>query len=283
MSIRILPAIILCTPFLASAEADNGAPPPAPSPENTCRPNCTPVRKKQAQRMEHIALSLFMRQLILDKYDTDGDGILNDDERKTLLADADKVRDEARRRFISQFDRNKDGKLDAQEQAELKKALSHQHKRHQRRGQPHPGGPPPPPNSSGRNEPPPPPALYILAQKLLLEKFDANRNGKLEPEEFTIIRQEADKLLQAHRATLLKRFDTDQNGSLDKTETENARRTLIQERELHREIDTSAKQPDEIDLFLDARYDMDILLSLNTAAALKKPIRLQVIDISFRG
>lgn len=283
MSIRILPAIIFCTPLLAAAETDNGTLQPAPAPEHTCRPNCMPAPKKQAQRMEHIALSLLMRQLILDKYDTDGDNILNDEERKNLLDDADKVRDEARRRFIAQFDRNKDGKLDAQEQAELKKALSRQHKRHQRRGQPHPGGPPPTPNIPGRNEPPPPPALYILAQKLLLEKFDTNRNGKLEPEEFTVIHKEADKLLQAHRATLLKRFDTDQNGSLDKTEIDNARRTLIQERELHREIDTSAKQPDEIDLFLDARYDMDILLSLNTAVSLKKPIRLQVIDISFRG
>lgn len=283
MSIRILPAIILCAPLIAAASADNGMMPPAPAPERTPRGNCMPAQKKQVHRMEHIAFSLLMRQLILNEYDTNGDGILDENERKKLLADADKTHDEARRKFISQFDRNKDGKLDAQEQAELKKALSRQHKRHQRRGQPRPDAPPPGPNGQERNEPPPPPALYMLAQNLLLKKFDTNGNGKLEPEEFAVIRQEADKLLQAHRATLLKRFDTDKNGSLDKTEIDSARRTLIQERELHREIDSSAKQPDDIDLFLDIRYDMDILLSLDAAAPVKKSIRMQVIDISFRG
>ena len=54
----------------------------------------------------------------------------------------------------------------------------------------------------------------------MLERFDANKNGTLDPEEKEAAKAEFDQ----RRAEFVKRFDTNGDGQLDETEREAARK-----------------------------------------------------------
>lgn len=62
----------------------------------------------------------------------------------------------------------------------------------------------------------------------LLERFDANHNGVLDPEEREAMRAQR----QARRAEMLKKYDTDGDGKLSKSEREALRKDM---REKHRQ------------------------------------------------
>ena len=63
-------------------------------------------------------------------------------------------------------------------------------------------------------------------QGRILEKYDANKNGVLDPEE----KEAAKRDHEARRAEMIKRFDTDGDGKLSDTERQAMREQLRSER-----------------------------------------------------
>lgn len=65
-----------------------------------------------------------MRAKILEKYDTNHDGKLDDTERAAMRADFKAKRESRRQEMLAHFDTNKDGKLDANERKVMKDTLA---------------------------------------------------------------------------------------------------------------------------------------------------------------
>lgn len=109
----------------------------------------------------------------LKKYDADGDGKLNDEERAKATADRAKEREELLKKIdageipealLARYDANKDGKLDDAEKAKLKEGLAAR------------GGP------GGRGN-----------SAEFLKRFDKDGDGKLSDEERAAAREEFQK------------------------------------------------------------------------------------------
>jgi len=137
---------------------------------------------------------------LLKKFDKDGDGRLNAEERKAAFdamkdrsADLEDLRKKHVEEIMKKFDKDGDGKLD---QAELSTFLDEQRKMfdEQRRRM----GP-------GRNFTPP---------KEILEKFDKDGDGKLSDDERKTMFKEA----RERRAALIKKYDADGDGVLSDAE-----------------------------------------------------------------
>lgn len=112
--------------------------------------------------------------------------------------------------IMEKYDANKDGQLDETERAALKQDIADGKIQPPQRGPGGPGGPRPPMG--------PPP-------KEILEKYDVNKDGKLDDTEHAAIRKdiEAGKLQPPGRRggpppEILKQYDTDQDGKLSETE-----------------------------------------------------------------
>jgi hypothetical protein len=64
------------------------------------------------------------KQEMLQKYDTNGDGKLDDAEKAKMKADMKAKREARRAKKLAQYDTNHDGKLDAGERAAMKAAMA---------------------------------------------------------------------------------------------------------------------------------------------------------------
>src|ERR1041384_5720451 len=73
------------------------------------------------------------------------------------------------------------------------------------------------------------------SQAQLLEKFDANHNGVLDPEEKAAAKAEWESHRKEREAKMLERFDANHNGVLDPEEKEAARKEFRARREQGRE------------------------------------------------
>lgn len=204
----------------------------------------------------HTARTMLIRQLLLDKYDLDGNGLIDESEAMRLIRDAEEARKDAEMSLLRRFDTNGDGRLGEDEHAAMMKALRGRQGKEARRPKPRGG-------ESGRPSPPPPPErggpLALLTGKLLLERFDADGDGRIGPEENRALMSEAEKLFTELRRELLERFDRNGDGKLGREEAETARRTLREERRLEKECPC----PDPIDIYLNTHYDMEIIRSLD--------------------
>jgi len=120
------------------------------------------------------------------RYDLDGDGKLDEAERKAMRKDWRKRAEQARRRYhLRLYDRNKDGKLDAEERAAMEKAQA------ERR------------------------ARYEKYRREMLEKWDTDGDGRLSREE----RRAMYKAYRAeHRKKRLEKWDANGDGKIDEQE-----------------------------------------------------------------
>ncbi|PAW65754.1 MAG: hypothetical protein B9S34_10000 [Opitutia bacterium Tous-C1TDCM] len=220
------------TLFLAAAAA---AQDPMMAPAKTAP--LTPAAKAAARAAE-----------LLQRYDRNGDGKIDEDERadakesmikeqvdrqmaRQALAQA--TPEQLRQRVLELFDADRDGRLDETERATAEKAAA------ERAADPA--------------------APVALLREELMKRFDANTNGRLEPEEraavrdFLAARREAaaetatpsgapspavkpaagaESPLLA-RAELLKRFDRNADGRIDAAERETLETTLRSEWSTH--------------------------------------------------
>jgi len=129
-----------------------------------------------------------MRAEILKKYDKDGDGKLNEQEKAAMLADRKAEMDKARQAHEKEFDKNGDGKLD---DAERKAMMD---------------------------------ARQAQREKFMKERekaFDKDGDGKLSDEERKAMMDEMQKrhpLAAQRHQEMLKRFDKDGDGKLSDEE-----------------------------------------------------------------
>ncbi len=236
-----------------------------PAPDNDTMPNDfdkTPrFRRNHRSKLsrDHAARTMLIRQLLLDRYDLDDNGLIEGEERDRLFRDAENARNEAMRTLIKRFDLDGDGKLNTAEYERLLKHIRSQ--RRERMNHPQPPIDPPervyrpmPPKRGG--------PLALLTSKLILEKYDADGNGSLDKNELQNLMSDAIKLFEERRKEILDRFDEDHNGTLSPQEAETARRTLHEERE----VEAVFPEHDPIDMYLNTHYDMDIIRSLDVPA-----------------
>ena len=65
--------------------------------------------------LECLQVTLLIRQMVLDRYDTTGTGILSEQDKARLVEDARSARREARKAFLRKFDKDGDGRLSLEE------------------------------------------------------------------------------------------------------------------------------------------------------------------------
>jgi len=175
--------------------------------------------KPQAQRPNF--------QELIKRFDRDGDGRLNEQERRLAQEEMRKrgpqtnANRPSREEIIKRFDVNKNGRLDPPEQARMREQMR---LRQQGKPQPRPDQPRPAGTEANRQR--------------LLQRFDANGNGQLDPDE----QQKAQQAVEEFRrraggnrgntqglkprerksrldtSALLEKYDTNKNGTLDADE-----------------------------------------------------------------
>lgn len=239
-----------------SALESTGVPAPTAEYASAHRKHRRGCAESARRRGAHMML---LRRLLLDKYDRNGDDLVDGGERQQLLRDAHTAKEKALRNLIARFDKDGDGKLDAAELEHLQECVRPAARVHPARPDGSGNSPPPAPL------PPPPPGsgpLALLTQQLLLGRYDANGDGKLSEQERTVVNTDADELFARRTKELLSRFDQNADGLLDHSECARARRLLREEREFGREPDVGAPLPDPIDIYLDTFYDMDVIHAL---------------------
>lgn len=242
-----------------SAFASNAAPPVPDNVTGSGNFDATPRFRRNQQTKnsrDHAARMMLIRQLLLDNYDLDGNGLIEGEERKRLLRDAANARDEAMRSLLKKFDLDGDGKLNTTEYEELLKHIRPQRRARMRHRQAEKNAPegdhcPMPPQRGG--------PLALLTSKLILDKYDTNGNGTLEPNELQSFMNDARNLFEERRKELLDRFDANQDGTFTPEEAETAKRTLREERE----VEAAFPEHDPVDMYLNTHYDMDVIRSLD--------------------
>jgi len=144
-------------------------------------------------REEYLALAAAVKderkKWELEHYDTNGDGTVDDGERKAA--------EEARKRYYAQirerwtvrrWDRNKDGRLDEEELA-AKKAQEDQSRRRAEE-----------------------------ARRKYMEQWDTDRDGNISDEEQKAMADHYRRLREERRKKMLERWDTDKDGTISQEE-----------------------------------------------------------------
>lgn len=89
---------------------------------------CTEHRPHGKKSRDYVRL-LYFYHLVMEKYDSDGDGQLSDKELEIIKMDEKKFRSERHQEILAKFDLNKNGKLDEEEKstmhAEAKQKMMH--------------------------------------------------------------------------------------------------------------------------------------------------------------
>jgi hypothetical protein len=79
--------------------------------------------ERKAAKAAHEEIMKARKEEMLKKFDKDGDGELNDEEKAAM-------KEEMKKKMLERFDKDGDGELNEQERAEMRKSMPH-----------HPGGP----------------------------------------------------------------------------------------------------------------------------------------------
>lgn len=79
---------------------------------------CTERRPHGKKSRDYVRL-LYFYHLVMEKYDSDGDGRLSDQELETIKMDEKKFRAERHQEILAKFDLNKNGKLDEEEKSTM--------------------------------------------------------------------------------------------------------------------------------------------------------------------
>lgn len=163
-------------------------------------------------RYDALCHRVLLRYLILSRYDTSKDGTIDDAEFEKLKLDSRVAHRNAREEFVRRFDEGGKGKLTHAEVEKMQKEAGAR-PRVQRQGQGQGRGAP----TRVRN-----PLALLLLRDVILERYDANKNGKLDPEELSDMRLEAEKLYAEFRRELIEKYDVDKDGSLSQLEVAEA-------------------------------------------------------------
>lgn len=263
-------------PVLLFAGMAAGADEPAPAVSAPATVSKQAASKKSPSDMERIKYVLLARELLLEKYDANRDGVLDGQEKKNLLDDAAKKREEFRKNLFRRFDKDGDGKISKQEAEEMRTFL--RKARQDRRASGVPALMPSPrqeaAKKTGEGEEKGRvsrrgggsgvmPSVFMRMQSLIMEKYDANGNGRIDPEEAEKIREDAEELYNRKVAELLAKYDADGNGRIDPAEKETVR-SGTQTDAANGEDETEELNFDEIDAFIKGRFEEELMEMLES-------------------
>ncbi len=219
--------------------------------------------------LECLQVTLLIRQMVLDRYDSTGTGILSEQDKARLVEDARAAQREARKKFLMQFDKDGDGKLSPEEYKAFREHVEKRRVSRRPDAAPDRRGelpPPPPPPGEGREMPMVEirtaarkrfmvaPGLFLLTRNMLMQKYDANGNGRIDPEEHAAVMKDAAALYQARMKEMMDLYDLDQDGVLSPVEKEQALADSHKDSPLY-----AMEEPDDIDLFIRANIS-EVLL-----------------------
>ena len=163
-------------------------------------------------------------KMMLEKFDANKDGQLDDAEKAAAKADFEAKRAEKKAAFekkmLEKFDANKDGQLDDAEKAaakaEFEKMRAERGPRGPKCGRHHGHRGPKGPHGCGK--PGPRPDFH----KMMLEKFDANKDGQLDDAEKAAAKADFEAKRAEKKAAfekkMLEKFDANKDGQLDDAE-----------------------------------------------------------------
>lgn len=130
-----------------------------------------------------------LREHVVEMFDLDGDGVLNEGERAEAEAHRQARAEKARARMLEKFDTDKDGLLSVEERQAAREQFRAEAKQF---------------------------------HEELLAKFDFDADGQLSPDERQEARAAMREEMQAWRAELIARFDKDGDGKLNVDERDAA-------------------------------------------------------------
>ena len=208
--------------------------------------------------LECLQVTLLIRQMVLDRYDSTGTGILSEQDKARLVEDARSARREARKAFLRKFDKDGDGRLSPEEYRAFREHVE------KRRGVRRPDAGPDKRDGGkvpmveirtvGRKRFMVAPGLFLLTRNMLLQNYDANGNGRIDPEEHAVVMKDAAALYQAKMKEMMELYDLDQDGVLSPVEREQALADSHKDSPLY-----AMEEPDDIDLFIRANIS-EVLL-----------------------
>lgn len=219
--------------------------------------------------LECLQVTLLIRQMVLGRYDSTGTGILSEQDKARLVEDARAAQREARKKFLMQFDKDGDGKLSPEEYKAFREHVEKCRGSRRPDAAPDKRGelpPPPPPPGEGREMPMVEirtaarkrfmvaPGLFLLTRNMLMQKYDANGNGRIDPEEHAAVMKDAAALYWARMKEMMDLYDLDQDGVLSPVEKEQALADSHKDSPLY-----AMEEPDDIDLFIRANIS-EVLL-----------------------
>lgn len=219
--------------------------------------------------LECLQVALLIRQMVLDEFDSTGMGILSEQDKARLVSDARGAWEEARKKFLMQFDRDGDGNLSPEEYKAFREYMERRRKARGNEMAPDRGRkrPVPPPPEEGAGVPmveirtpgkkhfTVAPGLFLLTRNMLLKKYDANGNGRIDPEEHAVIMKDAASLYQTKLKEMMDLYDLDKDGTLSPVEREQALADSHRDSPLY-----TMEEPDDIDLFIKANISEVLLL-----------------------
>ncbi|QQL43860.1 EF-hand domain-containing protein [Sulfuriroseicoccus oceanibius] len=143
------------------------------------------AERKQLQE-ERRRMHQRSKQRLLNRFDKDGDGKLNSEEKAEAKAHAEKRRNEMRQRLIKEFDADGDGKLNETERkaarAAMEERIEKERRQRKRRG-PHPDRP----RINDRS--PDDQRIHPERRRRQMQRFDTNQDGQLDAEERAAMRK----------------------------------------------------------------------------------------------
>ncbi len=266
---HLLPSLLLATLPLCATGHESVEPPCSPEageaapgalsaqPPHT-RHFCPPSR-------EQVAMRMMIRHLLLENYDADHDLHLNAHERHHLMEDARASRHRRALAFIRPFDEDGDGHLTPEEHEAMRRAMAEQ----RRAATEETGAHLPPPAHMGKQER----LIAFMVQQLIMDAYDADRNGHLDRAESDHLRADGAWLYELRKAELLSFYDANQDGTLSEDELHAALDELMPHpHPAPRHAQDGAFMPPPppppphrsgpINRLLDTHFDIDILLHL---------------------
>lgn len=172
------------------ATAPQGKRQHAKAPQHAPRPMTPPPVSPVIRIASHQAL--------LEKYDANKNGRIDKEEMDAIHKDIDARKDEVKAKVLAEFDKDGDGKLSKEErqailesrkekQDERKDKIEENKDKRDAKGRPEKGKGPegrgPGPDGKGPRPNPEAACLLRAAHLALLEKYDANKDGKLDETE----------------------------------------------------------------------------------------------------
>ncbi len=167
-----------------------------------------------------------MHKKMLEKFDANKDGQLDEQEKAAMKAEFEAHHAEMKQKMLEKFDANKDGQLDDQEKEAMKAEFEarrsekpgcgkHKGPRPGCCGKPEGGKP-----ECGKKGPCPhgPHACKGDMHKKMLEKFDADKDGQLNDEEKAAMKAEFEARHAEMKQKMLEKFDANKDGQLDDQE-----------------------------------------------------------------